>query len=492
MFRRLFSTGWVVLFGLVFVTMAVAQDVAPSVDQPTVDQSVETVVQPPVTPSPRVVPKAKKGPAKPYKGLFYNNDFSYLEDPCNDECYFGDFLKRNRLGSHLIWDVGGEYRLRQQNEHLLGRNSDFLLQRTRVYANVQSGWFRAYAEGIDAVSSFEDVLPRGIEENRFDALNLFGDLKVFDGCSGSLWVRGGRQELLYGAQRLVSPLDWSNTRRTFDGVKAYWKGTDWDLDAWWTRPIPFGQHLAGGNTDHNFDNPNHSQDFIGVYASYKALKNQKLDFYWLRLAEYDLAAPSFDINTLGMRWEGSRGDLLWAFEGGHQFGDFAGLKHSAGFYTLGAGRKLNLPCSPTLWVYYDWATGDKDPADLTHGTFNQMFPLGHKYLGFMDLVGRQNIEDWNLLLTASPHAKVKLLLWFHIFKLQQANDALYNAGGAPFVAAGNSQDVGQELDFTTSIALNPRADLLFGYSHLFSGDFLRAQTGFGDSDFYYGQFKLRF
>ena len=28
-------------------------------------------------------------------------------------------------------------------------------------------------------------------------------------------LRGGRQDLLFGAQRLIGPLDWSNTRRTF-------------------------------------------------------------------------------------------------------------------------------------------------------------------------------------------------------------------------------------------------------------------------------------
>jgi hypothetical protein len=31
------------------------------------------------------------------------------------------------------------------------------------------------------------------------------------------YVRVGRQELLYGSQRLISTLDWANTRRTFQG-----------------------------------------------------------------------------------------------------------------------------------------------------------------------------------------------------------------------------------------------------------------------------------
>ena len=439
-------------------------------------------------------PAPTKPPANPYQGVFYDNDFSYLEGPSTAERHFGDMWKRLHLGECMVFDVGGEYRLRQHNEHILTRDNDFLLQRTRVYGNLGiQGWIRLYAEAIDATSSWEDLPPRAIEENRFDALNLFGEVRVLDGCRGDLWLRAGRQELLYGAQRLISPLDWANTRRTFDGARLLWKGEDWNADAFWVRPVPQAQHL--GN-DHNFDHPDSSQEFFGVYLTRKGWESHKLDLYYLRYAEHE-GRPDFSYHTLGGRWEGQRDNWLGEIEAGYQFGEFGPRDHSAGFYTVGVGRKLaRLPWSPVLWAYYDWASGDRDPNDSLHGTFNQLFPLGHKYFGWMDIVGRQNIEDWNFQLTFTPHPAAAITLWGHVFRLQQARDALYDASGSPLRqdptgAAG--RDVGQELDVTLKWTLTPRANVLFGCSHLWPGAFLfDTPGGAGGRDFYYTQLTATF
>ncbi len=470
----------------------------PTAEVPAADQAEPAEAEPAYAEPAYVAPRrVAQVPGNPHKTLYYNNDFSYLEDPGSDDSRLGDRLKRRSVGDCVTVDVGGEYRARHQNEHLLNRTSDFLLHRTRVYANVEYGsWFRFYGEGIDAVSDFDDVTPRGIEENRFDALNLFGDLRVLDRAGGQLWFRGGRQELLYGSQRLVSPLDWANTRRTFDGLKLFWKGDDWDVDLWWTRPVPFGQHITGGFTDHNFDRSDESQEFIGLWLSRKTCKNRKLDLYFLRLAEYDANPTLFDESLIGARWEGQWCNLLLEAEGGYQFGDFGADDHTAGFFTMGLGRKLDLAWDPVVWVYYDWASGDEDPSDGSHDTFNQLFPLGHKYFGYMDLVARQNIEDFNFRITASPHKKVQLTFWWHVFHLDEARDALYNAAGTAIrqdATGAAGTDVGQELDLTAKFLLTPRADLLFGYSHLYSGAFLAGTPGgVAGEDFYFGQFSVRF
>ena len=166
---------------------------------------------------------------------------------------------------------------------------------------------------------------------------------------------------------------------------------------------------------------------------------------------------------------------------------------------------------PTLWAYYDWASGDKDPTDTTHGTFNQYFPLAHKYFGFMDIIGRQNIQDANVLFTLQPTNKVKLLAWYHIFHLQSDTDALYNAAGAPIYqdpTGGSGGDIGQELDLLVNWSITPRINMLFGYSHFWIGDYFDSSviqtsgTPAGgiatngadgqDADFYYTQFHVRF
>lgn len=454
-------------------------------------QAVSLVAEaaaPAVAPSP---PAPKPAP-KPYKGVFYDNDFSYLDAPGANSCYLGDSLKRNQLGRCMVLDIGGEYRMRHMSEDIFARRNDYLLHRTRVYGDLKvADNFRAYIEAIDAVSDFDDAAPRGIDENRFDALNMFGDLKLLDDCGSELWVRGGRQELLYGAQRLISPLDWSNTRRTFDGAKLFLRGANWDIDAFWTRPVGFGQHV--GALDHNFDHPNQDQDFAGVYLSRKGMENTKAEFYYLLFSD---SAVSFHHNTFGSRLQGNCDGWLWEFEGGYQFGEVGALDQSAGFFTTGGGHKLNnLPWDPVFWIYYDWASGD-DPTNGTNGTFNQLFPLGHKYFGWMDIVGRQNITDWNFRLTMNPCKKVQWILWWHIFELENARDALYNAGGAPIrvdATGAAGDEVGQELDMIVKIAVCPRTNLVFGYSHFFSGSFIaNTPGGEGGEDFFFGQLTQRF
>ncbi len=457
---------------------------------------------PPATPAP-----------SPYKPLFYDNDFSYLNDPKTNTFFLGDALKQRQVTSQLLFDAGGEYRLRDHHEHgirgaptvgsdLLGVSDDFLLRRTRTYVNARWGdVFRFYGEMIDAASDFEQHAARVIEENRWDALNLFGDLTLLETSNGKLLGRVGRQEQLFGAERLVSPLDWANTRRTFDGAKLQWRGSKWNTDAFWLRPVPFGQHLRN---DHNFDNPDQSQEFMGLYASNHQVKNHTLDAYYLRSAEHNapgtpLVPVNFDVNLFGGRWLGRQGQWLWEVEGGYQFGSYGLTDQSAGFYVLGGGRELHDgKAKPTVWMYYDWASGDRNPNDGNHTTFNQLFPLSHKYFGFMDLVARQNIRDLNTLGTVQLSAKQKLLLWWHLFYLDQSRDALYNAAGVPIRssptgAAGRS--VGQEIDLLWSVQVNPRCDVLFGYSHFFAGSFVRNTNPAGvsgDADFYYSQWAWKF
>src|SRR5205085_605537 len=140
-----------------------------------------------------------------------------------------------------LLSLGGEYRYRIMDEvdsRLSGKNNFYHLLRERAYADI---WYRdrvrAYVEFIGAQSYGWSLPPLAIDRNQADFLNLFMDVKVMDVACNPLTVRVGRQELLYGSQRLISPLDWANTRRTFQGVKGFWHGEHWDLDMFWVKPV---------------------------------------------------------------------------------------------------------------------------------------------------------------------------------------------------------------------------------------------------------------
>lgn len=441
--------------------------------------------------------KAKKpAGAESYKPVFYNNDFSYICDPCSNECYIGDSLKRMALGDSATLDLGGQYRARQQHEHnmrglgLTGISDDFLLNRTRLFANLEVGSrFRAYAEYIDAVSFYERHNPRPIDENRSDMLNLFGDLKLYDGNSGDVWARVGRQELLYGEQRVISPLDWANTRRTFDGAKLFYKGEKWDIDAFWTRPVYPNKT--------QFDSPDESQEFGGIYTTYKGAENSTIDLYYLRFLEQ--SGTPFEFDTLGFRVKGAKNNWMWDVECDLQLGDYGGADHVAGAWTTGFGRQISDEgWKPAVWVYYDWASGDETPGN----GYNHLFPLSHKYLGFMDFYGRRNIEDFNILATVDPTDKVRLLAWWHLFNLQDGDDvpasvAMTQSPTPPGnLVPGGDQYLGQELDLMAEWNFAPRQALVLGYSHYFTGDWYSTNPSAGlfdgDADFLWTQYHFNF
>ena len=110
------------------------------------------------------------------------------------------------------------------------------MYRARLYANYKVNEdLRFYAEGIYAdVDANDDYIPRGIDINRGDFLNLFADIAITENTI----ARIGRQELLYGNQRFISPLDYANTRRTFDGVRTITKKGDVQLDMFYTQFVP--------------------------------------------------------------------------------------------------------------------------------------------------------------------------------------------------------------------------------------------------------------
>jgi hypothetical protein len=188
-------------------------------------------------------------------------------------------------------------------------------------------------------------------------------------------------------------------------------------------------------------------------------------------------------------------DWLFEVEGAAQTGDFGGLDHLTGAATIGLGRKLEdgFDWKPVLWAYYDYAAGDNT---LGNG-FHHLFPLSHRYFGFMDLFGRRNIESFNALLTMQPHERISFLAWYYYLWLENPNDVPYNVNMTPFNPANPPADaeLGHELDLLVTFAVHPRAKIGFGYSHFFAGDYFKLTPGVpyrDDADFFYTEAEFNF
>lgn len=440
-----------------------------------------------------------------HKGVYYANDFQYLDGPClaaNDPrdgfTKASDDFKTLKLKNGVKVAFGGEYRLRFHDENnmastrLNGEDNSFTLSRLRLYANIEAGdHVRIYAEALDARSFGENRPPRPIEANDPDLLNGFIELRG-KLAGGKAFARAGRQELLFGAQRLISPLDWGNTRRAFDGFSGGYANKDWRVDAFgvWPRIV---KH-------HQLDATDDSLRFTGVYASKGNPQQWVVDVYALNLSEKAGAVFNYDFWTLGARAAGKQGPVGWELEGGIQTGDHdqEGRQRSAFLSAVASYGFAKMPWSPSLQLGYDWAKGDKDATDGKRQTFHQLFPLAHAYLGFMDLVARQNIQALHIRAAAKPLAKLGLQITGFDFRLDSRTDALYNAGGGAIrrdITGAAGKNVGKELDITASYAVTARVTVMGGISRFWGGRFTDTTNPSGvsgNANFAYTQLSTRF
>lgn len=451
-------------------------------------------------------PTATPLPGPTYLGLRYNEDFSYLDGA--KETYAPDIfdpIKHIHLTDDLTLSIGGSFRMSLESEtnRAFGstvRSQDtYLLHRYFLHADLRyRKQFRFFVEGINAMIEDRDLRLLGIHENRWDVHQAFADVRPF-GNDTPVTVRVGRQELLYGKQRLISPLDWANTRRRFDGVKVFYESKLFDLDAFYMRPIPID--LSDG-LNRKPDEYREQQHFYGLYGNYKGIPNHHFESYFLVLRDTgDLVNANgrigdLSLYTFGGRIGGKTGPFDYDGELAGQWGKFAGQTVQAWAAAVDLGWTFeNLPWSPRLGGGFDYGSGDEDPTDGTHQTFNQLFPLGHAYLGYLDVVGRQNILATNINLTMKPHKQVTTKLTWLTFWNDSKRDALYNAGGAPTrrdPTGFSGHDIGNELDVTVKYQMDVHQSLLFGYSHFWHTNFIRTTGPSEDADLLYFQYEFKF
>ncbi len=436
-----------------------------------------------------------------YLNLRYDEDFSYLDG--SEGSYTSDYfdaIKNINLGDDWRLSLGGEFRfdLESETNKAFGStepaNDTFTIYRYLLHADVKyRDLFRVFVQGVVVHDEGRDLAPRGSDENILDIQQLFFDVRPL-GEDNALTLRVGRQELQYGKQRFVSPLDWAAVRRRFDGVKLFWSNESWNVDAFYAKPVPVQRRQN--------DQFNEDFDFYGVYSTYKAIARHTLDFYFFGIDNVgnptNPNGKAGDVSryTLGSRFQGRTGPVDYEAELAGQWGKAAGDTIQAWSLSILSGYTFAIPSKVRLGLGFDWATGDDDPTDGSVGTFDQMFPLGHAYFGYLDLVGRQNITAANVNVSGwFVPKKVKGTMTYHTYWLSDSEDALYNAGGGAGRrdATGSSgRDVGSELDLTVVWKLDTHSKFLFGYSHFWSGDFV-ANTGPGeDADLFYMQYQMKF
>ena len=395
--------------------------------------------------------------------------------------------------------MGSQLRLRSEvrrnfrfDDARPGDDEDYLLSRARFDLTWTpndrvTGMVELQDARILGEEAISETATPNVFADRLDVHQAYLDVAAPVAGRVPLTLRVGRQKLVYGAQRFVSPLEWVNTARVFDGARvAIGAGSGRRLDVFATRLVPVAP------TRLNDHRPTRSRTFNsqlhGAYYSDTTLVGgATVDGFWLLRRA---ARPDDAVHTIGGRIDARRGP--WALDGeaAVQTGRYGGADHRAVLAHAGGSFTSGLPGGLKIGAAINAASGDGDPADGAHRTFDQLYPLGHAYYGYMDLFALQNLRNAEVTVEAALPGRARLRVALQDFVLLAPGaDAWYNVGGAVVhrADAAVSPHVGNEIDVTVRVPVGP-VGLEVGYGRFFGGAYLRdADFALRTADFFYLQ-----
>ena len=401
----------------------------------------------------------------------------------------------------ITW--GGDFRLRYEYKQDFDFNDEvndkdglwYARTRFNMGANFNNKVL-LFFEGLDSREWVSNLSPKTQKDN-FDLHQLYFLLSKPNDLPVSLKV--GRQELIYGAKRLVSAPTWSNNIRSFDAVKVTYNPKLFDVDLFWGNVVQY--------FDRKFNDGKFGEHFFGLYTTYKGIQGSRFDLYTLNLIDKHRLVTGEDKHegdseryTVGTRGEGKlpRYDAWgYGYEFAYQCGDKASDKIKAYAYHVDLNYSFTkFLAQPMIKIEYNFATGDNDPKDGKAETFNPLFPTAHEPYGIIDLFRWANMKEVALSLEFSPlKDRIKGYLQYHRFYLDETEDAWYNARGKKVkngTFADVSDFVGEEADFYLKYKVLSFLELQCGYAHFFCGDYVEDTGSSDDADWFYLQTSISF
>lgn len=398
--------------------------------------------------------------------------------------------------------VGASLRLRSEfkddfkfGSAAAGNDEQYFLTQTRVNLRwTPPGRATVFIELQDARIFGEEGINEDAIPNIFaDDVDLHqGYLKV-DLSSGQLPVdlTVGRQKFNLGAQRLVSSLEWVNTARVWDGVRLdLGRANERTFNVFASRLVPVD---PGELNWHDLTRSRmfNSYLFGAYFTDFGSVQGGRLEAYWL-FRHQDEAGDA--VQTIGGRLTTSQGAWDAELELATQFGEWGDETHRGTMVHSALGYRAAGLNSSRFGVAYNFGSGDSDPADGTHGTFDNQYPLNHAFYGYMDFFSLQNLHNIEATFNTVLGGGLAVRVAYQGFWLvQEDTDSWYNAGAGVIRTAAVDVDskVGSEIDITLRGSfLQGQIALEGGYSRFLAGDYV-GDTGLtADPNFFYLQTKI--
>jgi hypothetical protein len=297
------------------------------------------------------------------------------------------------------------------------------------------------------------------------------------------WIslRVGRQLINYN-NTIIADSEWRNQGRSYDAVIANLHYSRFRLGI-----------FAASAVIPEISGITHHQEGNNIYGLYgkisRVLPRSMLEPFVLWRVQPSVAIETTgkgktgrqDEQAYGFRFKGlAAKGLDYSYEAIIERGSDGPKAIRAWAQTFGSGYRFDtLYFHPRIFAQYDYGSGNKNPNDGVHGTFDTMYPTTHDRFGIADQFSWQNIVAERAGFTIEPRRRWTVTAQYLDFHLASATDSLYNPSGGVIVSdvTGKSgTHVGEEFDAYTWFELNRHLNFGFGIGHLVPGRFLSTTT----------------
>ena len=324
-------------------------------------------------------------------------------------------------------------------------------------------------------------------------------LEIIKPFKTPLVIKAGRQPIFYGDKRIFGPGQWGNTGHwIWDAIKVSYAFKRGFIDAYYGRTMIHEPTRFSLNHRHfyaslggygHFTLP---KEFLGL--SLEPFSMTKRDTH-RRYKGEDGRAGSLKAAYVGMRvykrdLHGFDFDATYIRE----FGDFASDTIRAyGYHLLAAYAITSCSYHPRVSVEYSVGSGDKNPKDGRHETFDGAFGARDKMYGRMNLFKWQNIRDAQINLELYPRKWMYLKAEFHKFWLDEKRDGWSLNPKLYRDKSGNSGDeVGKEFDLVCRFNLPKGNQIQTGYGHFWPDEFAKKLASDKQANWFFLQWQYKF
>jgi len=422
-----------------------------------------------------------------------SNPLSFLNGPANRT--YGSNLPYDFPDSHpvdeldsrlprwLKFEAEERFRFEGYNDGSFKQNNDdsYFLNRFRFQADVQlTAWFKAVAQVQDARPFLQNPPFGPPNENRWDLKLAYVEL----GSPKKQWIslRVGRQVINYN-NTLIANSEWRNQARSYDAAVANLQHDRYHLGIFAASVVV---PQASGVSPHQEGN-----NIYGLYGKIDNVipKSTLEPFFLWRVqpkatieAKVSSKTGKQDMKVYGLRLKGAvRTSLDYSVEAVQERGSVGPQPIRAWAMTGGAAYEFHsVLARPRAFSQYDFASGNSNPSEGVHRTFDTIYPTAHDRFGIVDQFGWQNIRTWRVGATVEPHRRLTVTAQYLDFRVATADDAVYNTSGSSIAfstsPAQSGTRLGVEGDVYSWYELNRHLNIGGGYGRFDAGPFLSPLT----------------